>query len=148
MSYREKENIVNIFSSLLITIVFALIIYKRQVTGIIDLTDDFQQWGILFLVFAAVSIVARIIIYIIFSIINVIATRQEKIPPIDERDKLIKLKATRNSHYSFPAGFFIAIIVLSIGLPTYWLFIMFVISGVTSELIDNGSQMYYYRKGV
>ena len=148
MSYREKENIVNIFSALVITSVYAWIVYQKQMSGLIDLKDDFQKWGIVFLIFAGLSIVARIIIYIIFSIINVIATREEKIPPIDERDKLIKLKATRNSHYSFSFGFFIAIIGLSIGMPTYWLFILFVLSGVVSELIDNGSQMYYYRKGV
>ena len=148
MSYREKENMVNIFSSILITAVYAWIIYQKQLAGTIDLTDDFQKWGIVFLIFAGVSIVARIVIYIIFSIINAIATREEKIPAEDERDKLIKLKATRNSSYSFSIGFFMAIIALAIGMPSYWLFILFVISGVISELIDNGSQMYYYRKGV
>jgi hypothetical protein len=148
MSYREKENIVNIFSSLLITMGYAWIIYNKQMAGMIDLSDNLQKWGIVFLIFAGVSIVARIVIYIIFSIINAIATREEKIPAEDERDKLIKLKATRNSHYSFSAGFFMAIFALSIGMPSYWLFILFVISGVIAELIDNGTQMYYYRKGV
>src|SRR5680860_1180368 len=130
MSYREKENMVNIFSSILITAVYAWIIYQKQLAGTIDLTDDFQKWGIVFLIFAGVSIVARIVIYIIFSIINAIATREEKIPAEDERDKLIKLKATRNSSYSFSIGFFMAIIALAIGMPSYWLFILFVISGV------------------
>lgn len=148
MSYREKENIVNILSSILITGIYAWIIYQKQLAGTIDLTDDFQKWGVIFLIFAGISIVARIIIYIIFSIINTIITREEKIPKEDERDKLIKLKATRNSSYSFSIGFFMAILALAVGLPAYWLFILFVISGVISELIDNGSQMYYYRKGV
>ena len=148
MSYRERENIVNIFSSLLITAIYSWIIYQKQTAGIIDLTDDFQKWGIVFLIFAGVTIIARIVIYIIFSIINVIVTREEKIPAEDERDKLVKLKATRNSHYSFSVGFFMAIIALSVGLPSYWLFILFVISGVISELIDNISQIYYYRRGV
>jgi hypothetical protein len=72
----------------------------------------------------------------------------EEIPAEDERDKLIKLKALRNSHYSFVTGFMVAIIALAVGFPSYSIFIVFVISGVISELIDNGSQMYYYRKGV
>jgi uncharacterized membrane protein len=148
MSYREKENIVNIFSALLITPVYAWIVYQKHLAGNIDLSDDFQTWGIVFLIIAGVSIVARIVIYIIFHIINAIATREEDIPKEDERDKLIKLKATRNSHYTFSIGFFMAIIALAVGMPSYWLFILFVISGVISELIDNGSQMYYYRKGV
>ena len=148
MSYREKENIVNIFSALAITGLFAWIVYQRHLEGSINLTDDFQTWGKLFLLFAGVSIVARIIIYIVFSIVNAIATREEKIPAEDERDKLVKLKAIRNSHYSFSVGFMVAIIALAVGMPVYSLFIIFVISGVISELIDNGSQIYYYRKGV
>jgi len=148
MSYREKENIINICSGLLITGVFAWFVYQRHLNGMINLTDDFQTWGKLFLIYAGVSIVARIIIYIIFHIINAIATKAEKIPAEDERDKLIKLKATRNSHYSFVVGFMVAIIALAVGLPAYSIFIVFVISGVVSEVIDNGTQMYYYRKGV
>ncbi len=148
MSYREKENIINIFSGLLITAIYAWFVYQRYLDGRIDLTDDFQAWGKLFLVYAGISIVARIVIYIIFHIVNAIATRDDKIPQEDERDKLIKLKALRNSHYSFVIGFMIAIIALAIGLPTYSIFIVFVISGLISEWIDNGSQMYYYRKGV
>jgi hypothetical protein len=92
--------------------------------------------------------VARIIIYIIFHIINAIVTREEKIPKEDERDKLIKLKATRNSHYTFSIGFMAAIIYLALGFAPYIIFVVFVISGLLSEIIDNGSQIYYYRKGV
>jgi len=148
MSYREKENVINIFSALIITGLFAWYVYQRHAVGMINLTDDFQAWGKLFLIFAAVSIVARIVIYVVFHIINAISTREEDIPKEDERDKLIKLKATRNSHYTFSIGFMGAIIGLAIGMPVYGLFIVFVISGVISELIDNGSQIYYYRKGV
>jgi hypothetical protein len=148
MSYREKENIINIFSGLLITAIFVWVVYQRHLDGRIDLTDDFQLWGKLFLIYAGVSIVARIIIYIIFHIINAIATKNDKIPDEDERDKLIKLKATRNSHYTFSIGFMTAIIYLALGFAPYVIFIVFVISGLVAEIIDNGSQMYYYRKGV
>ncbi len=154
MSYREKENFINIFSGLFITGVFAWIVYQRHLQGLVDLTDDFQAWGRLFLIYAGVSVLVRIIIYIIFHIIHAIVTRDSvetregRIPAPDERDKLIKLKATRNSHYSFVVGFMSAIMTLAIGLPAYSIFIIFVISGLISELIDNGSQIYFYRKGV
>jgi len=99
MSYREKENIINILSGLFISLIFAWIVYQRHLAGKVDLTDDFQAWGTLFLIYAGVSIVARIIIYIVFHIINAIVTHNSsetmdgKIPPEDERDKLVKLKA-------------------------------------------------------
>lgn len=148
MSYREKESLINIFSGLAITAFFAWEVYQRHLEGQFDLTQDFSKWGIIFLIFMGVSIVARIVIYIIFHIINAIATREQDIPVEDERDKLIKLKATRNSYYVFSGGFVLAIIGLSIGMPVYGIFIAFIISGLLSEIMDNASQIYYYRKGV
>lgn len=148
MSYREKENIVNIFSGIVITLGYSWIIYQRHLAGRFDLTEDFSQWGKIFLVFILVSVIARIIIYIVFHIINAIATRETDIPVEDERDKLIKLKATRNSHYIFSGGFVLAIVALSVGMAPYGIFIFFIASGLLSEIVDNGSQIYYYRKGV
>ncbi len=148
MSYREKENIINIISGLLITLIYGWIVFQRHLEGSINLTTDYNSWGMVFIIFIVVSIVARIIIYIIFHIINAIATREEKIPAEDERDKLIKLKATRNSHYIFSSGFVMSVMALAFGMPVYIIFIAFVIVGLLSEIVDNGSQIYYYRKGV
>ncbi len=148
MSYQEKENVVNIFSGLLITAVYALIIYQRHVEGTIDLTGDYRTWGIVFLIFIGVSIISRIIIYIIFHIINAIATRETDIPVSDERDKLIKLKSLRNSHYTFSFGFVLIFVALVLGMPVYSIFIIFVIFGEISEIVDNASQIYYSRKGI
>ena len=141
MSYQEKENIVNIVSGLLITGIFAWVVYQRHMQGRFDLTEDYSKWGIIFLIFIGVSIAARIIIYIIFHIINYIATKEEDIPVSDERDKLIKLKATRNSHYVFSGGFVISVFALAIGMPVYGIFIVFIITGLLSEIVDNGSQL-------
>ena len=148
MSYREKENLVNIFSGLLITGIYSWVVYQKHLGGQFDLTNDFTAWGKVFLVFIGVSIIARIAIYIVFHIINVIATHEKDIPVEDERDKLIKLKATRNSHYIFSGGFVLAIAVLSFGMAPFYIFIFFIGSGLLSEIVDNGSQIYYYRKGV
>lgn len=148
MTYQEKENVVNIFSGLLITLIYGWIVYQKHASGLIDLTGDYSKWGIVFLIFIGVSIVARIIIYIIFHIINAIATREDKIPVEDERIKLIKLKGIRNSYYVFSGGFVLGILGLSIGLPVYSIFIVFIISGLLSEIVDNGTQIYFHRKGL
>ena len=95
-----------------------------------------------------ISIVVRIIIYIIFHIINTIATGKEEKEVSDERRKLIKLKATRNSYYVFSGGLMLAIIALAIGMPVYGIFIAFVVFSVVVEIIENSSQIYYNRKGV
>ncbi len=148
MSYQEKQNIVNIFSGLLVTIIYALMVYQRHQQGQFDLTDDFQTWGFVFLIFISISIVVRIIIQIIFHIINAIATREENVPVEDERDQLIKLKATRNSYYAFTSGFVLSVLGLAAGMPVHWIFIAFVAFGLIAEILDNGSQIYYYRKGI
>jgi len=148
MTYQEKQNVVNIFSALVVTLIYAWLVFQKHQQGQFDLTEDFRQWGIVFLIFIGISIVARIIIQIIFHIGNAIATREEKIPGEDERDKLVKLKSTRNSYYAFTSGFVVSVIGLALGMPVYWIFIAFVVFGMVAEIIDNGSQIYYYRKGV
>jgi len=148
MTYQEKQNIVNIFSGLLITAIYGWIVYQKHLAGTIDLKEDFSSWGVIFLIFIGVSIVSRIIIYIIFHIINAIATREDDTPVEDERDKLIKLKSTRNSYYSFSFCLMSGFVLLAIGMPVYGMFIAFIISGLIAEIIENGSQIYFYRKGV
>jgi uncharacterized membrane protein len=148
MSYQVKQNIVNILSGVLITAFYALIILQRHQEGRFNLKEDFDTWGVIFLIYIGVSIVARIIIQIVFHIINAIATREEKVPVTDERDKLISLKATRNSYYVFSSGFVLAVMSLAIGMPVYGIFIAFVATGLLAEITDNGSQIYYYRKGI
>jgi dolichol kinase len=95
-----------------------------------------------------VSIIARIIIEIIFTILNTIATREEIPSIIDERDKLIGLKATRNGLYTFIAGFLIALGSLAMDNPPATMFIILLGAGVASTIVDDLSQVYFYRRGV
>jgi uncharacterized membrane protein len=148
MSYREKENLINIFSGIIITAIFGWIAYQRHMSGVWDLENDFSQWGKALLYFMGISIGARIAIYIVFSIINTIVTKEEDIPKKDERDKLIKLKATRNAYYTFSIGMLGGIIFLAIGMPVYGIFITFIGAGLLTEIMENVSQIYFYRKGV
>lgn len=121
---------------------------KGQLQGKFDLTIDFSKRGTIFLIFIAVSVVARIIFHIIFHIINAIATREEEVPREDERDKLVKLKAIGNSYYAFMGGFVVSVVALALGMPDYGMFIALVVSGLIAVILDNGSQIYYYRKGI
>jgi hypothetical protein len=148
MTYQEKRSIVNIISGLLITLIYAWVIYQKHETGIFDLSQDYRMWGKIFLIFIGVSIVARIIIYIIFHIINAIATQEEDMPIADEREKLIVLKSTRNAYHVFSAGFALSIISLTIGVTPVILFIAIFACGLLAEIVDNISQIYYYRNGV
>ena len=146
MLYHEKQSYLNIFSGIIITAVFALIVYNKQMAGLIDVTGDYRVWGYLLLIFVGVSVVARIIIQIIFHIINVIATREEDVPKKDERDKMIELKAIRNAYYSLSGVLLTMIILLALGVPINAVFIAFILGGLITEIVENSSQIYYYRR--
>ena len=148
MSFQEKESLVNIISSLLITGVFSWVVYQNHLSGAYNLSSDFKQWGIIFLWFMGVQIVARIVIYIIFYILNYIITQKEEHSIQDERIKIIRLKGIRNAYYTFSGGMMVSIILLAVGMPVYTIFIAWVISSVLSELMENGTQIYLNRKGL
>ena len=112
MVYQEKRSIVNIISSLLIFAGYSYYIFQIKGDQNMPLINDFAFWAKFILILIPVTIVSKIIIYIIFSIINTIATREELPKLTDERDKLIELKSMRNSHFVFIIGFLISMFVL------------------------------------
>jgi len=148
MTYQEKKGLVNIFSSLLITSIYSYFIYQKHINGEINLANDYGAWGKVFLIFIGVSIIARIIIYIVFHILNAIATKEEKVPIVDERDKLIELKSSRNGHYSFMIGIIIGFGLMTIYSSPVYLFLSFVVFGLVSEIAENISHIIYHRKGI
>jgi hypothetical protein len=42
----------------------------------------------------------------------------------------------------------VSVVGLALGMPVHWIFIAFVVFGLIAEIMDNGSQIYYYRKGI
>jgi hypothetical protein len=147
MSYQERRSLVNLISIILITVVYSAYMIQRYPEGSAYSPEIFHFWGAFSLILIPVSVIARIIIYIIFHIINAIATREEEPPITDERDKMVELKAAQNSLYVFAVGFILAMGVLVIGMPPAAMFIILICSGVASEMVGDISQFYFYRRG-
>ena len=95
-----------------------------------------------------VSIVAHIVISIIFNILFRITTREKEPAFADELDKLIDLKANRNSFFVFIIGFVIAMGSLIIEQWSQMMFIILIASGFISDVVGSLSKLYYYRNGV
>ncbi len=148
MPYQEKKIIISMISSLLVLAAYWFYIYQNYPAEITTTPTNFRFWGKTILILIPVSIVSRIVIMILFTIANRIATREEEPSFSDERDKLIELKAMRNSHWIFILGFFVAMGSLALGIAPYWMFIIIILSGFISEMADGFSQLYYYRKGI
>ncbi|MFB7815555.1 hypothetical protein [Paenibacillus chitinolyticus] len=148
MSYQEKKIFVSIISNILIFTLYTLYAVNKAEEGSITSASDFSFWGSFILVLLPVSIVAKIIIHIVFIIINKIATNEDEPSFEDELDKIIELKADRVSLYMFFFGFILSMIPLVTDLPTYLTFLVLILFGFLSDLLGRIAQLYFYRKGV
>ncbi|MNI62863.1 hypothetical protein D3C73_1181990 [compost metagenome] len=148
MSYQEKKIFVSIISSILIFTLYTLYAIKNAEEGSITSASDFSFWGSFILVLLPVSIVAKVIIHIVFVIFNKITTNEDEPSFEDEFDKIIELKADRISLYVFFLGFILSMVPLVTDLPTYLTFLALIFFGFLSDLLGRIAQLYFYRKGV
>ncbi|MFX3637008.1 MAG: hypothetical protein ACE3L7_30410 [Candidatus Pristimantibacillus sp.] len=148
MSYQEKKNYVSLFCTLFIFGFYCLYVFRNYQEEIFGPTLNFSVWGAIILILIPISIVAKIIITIIFTIINRITTNEIEPSFSDELDKLIELKATRNSHYVFVLGFILSMVALVIDRSPSTMFMILLFSGFVSEIVGVGTQLYLYRRGV
>ena len=148
MSFQERRSLVNFVSTILIMSVYTANRIQFHPQGNPYSPEVFHFWGSFFLILVPVSIVARIVIYIIFYILNTIATQEEEPDITDERDRLIDLKATRNSMYVFALGFLVAMVSLVMNTPPPAMFAILLGAGITAEMVGDLSQFLFYRRGV
>lgn len=153
MTYQENRSITNILSGLITTGVYAFVVYQRYLNGTVDTTDVFKFWAITILVFIPISIIARIIIMIFFSIGNAVVQTAKgeevsEIDIVDERDKLIEMKATKISLVVFSLGFLLALVTQALDMNDHIFFITLVVVGLITEVVSETATIIYYRKGV
>jgi hypothetical protein len=148
MSYQEKKNIVSLVGTLLVFVFYCLYVFERYPEATLDSTDTFSFWASVILILIPVSIVAKIIISIVFNIIYRLSTNEKEPSFADELDKIIELKSTRNSHYVFIIGFLLAMGSLVMEMPPYMMFIVLIFAGFVSEMVGVITQIYHYRRGV
>ncbi|QYR21770.1 hypothetical protein KZ483_01620 [Paenibacillus sp. sptzw28] len=148
MSFQEKRNIVSLITTLLILPLYCMYVFQRYQERSFNSADELSFWGAFILILIPVSIAAKIIIHIVFSTINTIATKEKEPSITDEFDKVIGLKATRNSHYVFMIGFLLSMVPLVMNMPPYVMFIILIASGFVSEVVGTVTQLYLYRRGV
>jgi hypothetical protein len=148
MTYQEKKSIVSLISTILIFGSYCLYMYPQYPEGGAELTETFHYWGSFVLILTLISIVAHIIISIIFNIVFRITTREKEPTFADELDKLIDLKATRNSFFVFIIGFLLAMGSLVIDQPSQVMFIILIAAGFISDVTGSVTKLYHYRRGV
>jgi uncharacterized membrane protein len=147
MSFQEKRSLVALVSSIVITVFYCAYMFSRHPVGDAYSPEVFRFWGNFFLVLVPVTIVANIVIHIVFSILNTIATREEEPTLSDERDEWVDLKATRFALYVFGFGFLLAMVSLVLEQPPSVMFALLLCGGVASEVVAEALRFYFYRRG-
>jgi hypothetical protein len=148
MTYQEKKSVVSLISAILIFVSYCLYMYPRFPGGGLESLETFRYWGSFVLILTLLSIVAHIFISIIFNIIFRITTGEKEPTFADELDKLIELKAHRNSFFVFIIGFLLAMGSLIVYQPSQWMFIILIVSGFISDVTGSITKLYHYRRGV
>jgi len=148
MISKEKETVVNIISMAVILAIYSLYVYQNYLLKNPELINNFKFWGIAFLVLIPVSIVAQIIIHIVFGIFNKIVTNEDMHTGMnDERDKLIELKSIRIAHAVFTGGFLLAMGTQAAAMQPWVMFVTLIASGFTATLASGCAKIYFYRSG-
>lgn len=148
MTYQEKKSIVSLISAILIFGLYSWYMYPQYPNGGVESIETFRYWGSFVLILTLVSIIAHIIISIIFNIVFRITTNEKEPKFADELDKLIELKAFRNSFFLFILGFLLAMGSLIIYQPSHVMFIILILSGFISDVTGSVTKLYHYRRGV
>ncbi|AJY74195.1 hypothetical protein [Paenibacillus beijingensis] len=148
MSYQEKKNIVSLISTIVVFGAYCWNVYLRYNDTNMEGAELFRFWGAAILILVPVSMVARMIIEIIFIIINWLSTKEAAPSFADELDKIIELKAIRISYFVFILGFLLAMGSLVLQMKLSSMFIIMFLSGFTADVAGIIWRLYLYRKGV
>lgn len=135
-------------TSIVVFIFYYLYITADYNSEAMTFTDELHFWGSAILILIPVQIVTKVISYIVFVIVNTIATRELEPSITDEFEKLIDLKATRNFYHVFITGFFLAMGSLVFKMPPSVMFNIFLFSLVIGGITIDLSQLYFYRRGI
>ena len=141
MSFREKSDWLSFSSLCLLCIYFFEI--GRGVLGGNHPGGPYYYFTLFW-----VLVVALVVIQVVTHIVLAIRAPQDAKTPLDERERLIRLRATQPAYFVLLVGAFSTIGTMHMGFNT-WQFahcILFVIW--IAELLRYGMRLFYYRRAV
>lgn len=148
MSYQEKSIYVNLFSSILLFAIYGYFMMQMYQEGQFVGEAGAQLIGKSILWLMGAGVVLLIVGHIVFNIVYAIV-KQESNPSfvVDERDKLIELRALRVAYYVLGAGFVGAMVALAMGQGVFVTFNILIASLLVSGLSESLTQLILYRRG-
>lgn len=148
MTFQEKRSLGLLISNVSVSAIYYLIVYNKFQAGELGSLGDTRMWAAIILLSIPIYIAANILMMIMVNIIQAIATQEEPKDIVDEMDKLIELKATRNFYHTFMVGFMLALGSQYLRMEIHVMFIILITTLVLAGIVNEISQLYFYRKGV
>lgn len=149
MNLPIQKAVYDLFTTILIMGGYVYYVFGIHGEKNLEQIDQLQFWGKFVLIMIAVMMVAKIVLMIIFHIIQAIRYgKDEELDMVDERDKLIEMKSDRNGNYLFMIGLMGAMIPIAMGYPVQYFFIILISSGMMAGILGDLFKIYYYRKGI
>lgn len=147
MPNEEKRSIISIVSVAVVYLVYCIFIFRKFNSGSFNPVEDIRSWGLFILAFVPVQIVLNIVISILFSIVHAVVTREEDDTElVDERDKVIRLKANSVAYMVVGIGFMLSVITVALGLPVFIMLNIVYFAFNLAEIIGSSIQLRYYRR--
>lgn len=147
MNYSEKTNLASFTTTLLVSIPYFIYILGLDSSSALGASNEVEFWARALLLVIPIRIVVEIIVHILFSIFQTIITGNENVDEtIDERDKLIELKAQRNAFYMFTFVIMAILGLLAVGVETQIAIITFIVGGFIVEITEYVSKFYMHKR--
>ncbi len=148
MSYQEKKAITSLIGTILISAFYLNDVNQRYQVGNFEPSQIFGFGAAVVLLYIPVQIVFQIILQILFIMVNAMATKKEEPNIVDELDKLVDLKSTRNFYHVFMIGFLMSVGTQVVPMQPIAMFVGFLFSMIVAGMVLDFSQLYFYRRGV
>lgn len=141
MSFREKSDWLSFLSLWGLAIYFGEI-GRNLLTG--DHPDGPYHYFTLFWVLVGVLVVIQVVTHTVLAV----RSPQDAKTPVDERERLIHMRAARTAYFVLLVGTFFTIATMHMGFNT-WQFAHCILLVIwISELLRYGLRLFYYRRAV
>ena len=151
MTIQVQKAVFNFVTTILLMGGYLFYIFGIQRDVNLPKVLEIQFWGIFILELTVLMVLAKIILFILFTIFKKVKNRnmdEEDLGFMDERDKLIEMKSDRYSHWITMFGFIVSMIPISMGYTVQYMFITILSFGFVSAVMSDVWKIYFYNKGL
>jgi hypothetical protein len=89
-----------------------------------------------------------VVLMIVLTVAVAVLAPKDAAAPLDEREKLIALKAAQFAYFALSAGAFTAIVALFAGTDRFFVANFLFFSLIAAEIAKDAAQIVYFRRGV